>query len=218
MKVITIIRIFIFLLLFSTQVDAQEYVPGKIFTVSNDTIACKIFKFRKKIEEYQKSFQSIQVQDDSGRVKVLYPADILGYVKEDKIYKTLQVNATNQPSLKLFLLQLAKGRGELFLHSGTGLDGISKYFFRKSHSKEYYVLNIPDSPKVKDLNENRLDITAYFPGIMKFQIIQYEDSFRQYFIKYFADCPIIVNKLKAQIYTTASLPEMFAEYNNQKTK
>lgn len=94
----------IFALLFSPVVVAQVYVEGKIITHSSDTIACQMLKLKKRAEEYQACFQAVQVQDDSGKVKTLYPVDIAGYMKQGIVYKTLRAKAADKSEMNLFIL------------------------------------------------------------------------------------------------------------------
>jgi hypothetical protein len=40
-----------------------------------------------------------------------------------------------------------------------------------------------------------------------------EESFRTFFTQYFADCTMIVSKIKYGFYTTGQIKEMFIAYN-----
>jgi hypothetical protein len=51
-------------------------------------------------------------------------------------------------------------------------------------------------------------------GGLQFRVTQNTDAFREYFGKYFADCPLVVNKLKAKFYTDGDIKSLFEDYNS----
>jgi hypothetical protein len=69
--------------------QAQAYVDGKIFTTAQDTIACKILKYKSRKQENLERFAVVQVQLADGTVKTYRPVDIAGYVKEGETFRSL---------------------------------------------------------------------------------------------------------------------------------
>ncbi len=204
------------LILLCNCTQAQEYVAGKIITTQKDTVVVKLLKFKSRKQEAQESFLSVQVQEADGIVKTLYPVDIDGYSKEGEVFRSLRPVTGNYPQTGIFIKQITSGRAELYYHPGFPTGG-GKYFFRRNTEREFTVWDGAIVSKVEELGDQRRssgrnnDPNAI--GGLQFRITQNTDVFREYFTRYFADCPLVVNKLKVNFYSDGDIKSIFRDYN-----
>ena len=207
----------LFLFFWSACLQAQEYVPGKIITYNKDTLSCKILKHKSRKLETQTSYQSIQVLTESGDTTTLDAAQIAAYIKDKQLFRSLRLDTTKSQPINIFIKQLVSGRAELYYHPGNEKNKLAKYFFKKRDAKELIVWDgvvISHVEEVEEPVEKRIEISKYNPQLLNFKKISNEEAVREYFIDYFADCLLIVNKLKTQFYNGSELKLMFTEYSS----
>ncbi len=196
--------------------NAQEYVEGKIIIAQGDTIISKLLKHKSRKQEAQESFLSVQVQEANGTLKTLYPVDIVGYVKGGEVFRSLRPISGDYPRTGIFIKQITRGRAELYYHPGLPTGG-GKYFFKKSSEREFIVWDGQIVSKVEQVgNQGRNAEGSNDPeamGRLQFKITQNTEVFREYFTRYFADCPLVVNKLKVNFYSDGDIKSIFRDYN-----
>jgi|GEM_PF-3137330 len=196
---------------------AQAYVDGKIITTGQDTVACKIFKYKNRKQENLERFATVQVQLGDGTVKTFRPADIAGYEKEGEIFRSLCPGTEAYPPAGIFIRQLAAGRANLYHHPGYPSGG-PNYFFRKGSAGEFVawdgvIVSRVDRVNLRGQGEERAADPNVIGGVV-FRVTQNTDAFREYFARYFADCPLVVNKLKARFYSDGDIKSVFEDYND----
>jgi hypothetical protein len=197
-------------------VRAQSYVDGKIITTGRDTVACKILKYKNRKQENLERFAAVQVQQADGTVKTFRSADIAGYVKEGETFRSLCPGTDAYPPEGIFIRQIAAGRANLYHNPGYPSGG-QKYFFRKGDAGEFVAWDGVIVSRVDRVNpqgkyEER-STNPYTIGGVYFQVTQNTDAFREYFGRYFADSPLVVNKLKARFYSDGDIKSVFEDYN-----
>ncbi len=195
---------------------AQAYVDGKIFTTGQDTVACKILKYKSRKQENLERFAAVQVQLADGTVKTYQPVDIAGYAKEGETFRSMCPGTDAYPPGGIFIRQVAAGRANLYHNPGYPSGG-AKYYFRKGEAGEFVAWDGMVVSRVERVNrQGRREEGAVDPhtvGGVYFQVTQNTDAFREYFGRYFAECPRVVNKLKAQFYTDGDIKSVFEDYN-----
>jgi hypothetical protein len=190
-------------------------VDGKIFTTAQDTIACKILKYKSRKQENLERFAVVQVQLADGTVKTYRPVDIAGYVKEGETFRSLCPGTDAYPPAGIFIRQVAAGGANLYHNPGYPSGG-AKYYFRKGDAGEFVAWDGVIVSQVKRIDlQGRREERAVDPRIggVSFQVTQNTDAFREYFGQYFAECPRVVNKLKAKFYTDGDIKSVFEDYN-----
>ncbi len=202
----------VLLILLSDYTNAQEYVEGKIITVQQDTAVVKLLKYKNRKQEAQERFSSVQVQEADGTLKMLHPADINGYIKEDQVFRSLRPVTGDYAQTGIFIKQITSGRAELYYHPGFPTGG-GKYFFKRSTEREFIAWDGQIVSKVEQVQDAGRGNDPNAIGGLQFKITQNTSVFQEYFTRYFADCPLIMNKFRANLYDNGDIKSIFRDYN-----
>jgi hypothetical protein len=198
-------------------VRAQSYVDGKIITTRQDTAACKMLRYKNRKQENLERFAVVQVHLADGTVKTYRPVDIAGYVKEGETFRSLCPGTDGYPPAGIFIRQVAAGRANLYHNPGYPSGGAS-YYFRKGDAGEFVAWDGVIVSRVERVNpqggRGEQAANPYTIGGVYFRVTQNTDAFREYFGQYFAECPRVVNKLKARFYTDGDIKSVFDDYND----
>lgn len=181
--------------------QSQEYVSGKIITNKLDTIACSLLKLKRG--ESKLRYIEVDVVDSSRKTIKYRPNEIEGYIKEGVFYKSLTIDDRS-----IFVCQLVDGNVSLYLHEGARGD---EYFFKRISEPHLNMLNLANQTIRKIIGVDGM-VTMKGHSIDLY-VINKNHAFMDYFTEYFKDCPILVNKIKSEFYSSADMKDIFIEYN-----
>jgi hypothetical protein len=207
------IRILVILTLFSNSSAGQEFVKGWIVTQQGDTVFGSIVKHKKKYDEASRKYAEVQFRDSTGNLAVYYPPDLKAYYKNGELFQSI-----NTRDVKVFGLIVTEGNVRLMKTYSPLVQGC-KYFFRRKNEPHYSAIDCALKVKVEEgtNNEAMRQVSAY-QGIAIFRILTSEASYRDFFMDYFKDRPMIVKKLRTGFITSSDTEEMFKEYNSPERK
>jgi hypothetical protein len=192
----------------SHQLSAQEFLPGWVVTHHGDTLHGLLFKYKKKNEETEKQYQEIKFKDAGGVVTTFDASYVKSYQKNNFIFKGIHT-----PDVNVFAQVITNDHVLLMKSVHDSIEGC-RYFFRKRNEKEYSaipcslpltVVEAPQPGAYKDGTHHGLG------GILR--ILTSENSYRDFFLRYFSDCAMVVKKLRTGFFTSSDTEEMFKEYN-----
>ncbi|MBL0743542.1 hypothetical protein [Chryseolinea lacunae] len=184
-------------------VQSQSLVEGDVITLSSDTVKHKLRWPQKRAEQTKQRFTALEVSDDRG-VHTLYPRDILGYITNGTVFRSLVT-----PEVSFFMRLEADGPTELYYYPGYVLDEGEVYIFKKKQESEFHMMRTPFRvTKIGGFNSGSFarqnDLLPMIPK---------EKDFVNFFSDYMKDCPMLVRKIKSEFYTSADVVAIFREYN-----
>lgn len=184
---------------------SQQYTSGKIITLDLDTVACEFLKSSKK--SLRSNPDQIQILDSLLQPILYNPSQIGGYIRDGILFKSITID--NQ---HIFIRRLVDG--EVLLYSYEGPSG-NKYFFKKRSEAYLNILNEGNHTVRRILGASngaqKTDLNS--SPTFDIPIIEKNRAFMNYFIEYFKDCRMLVNKLRAEFYTSADMKDIFSDYN-----
>jgi len=180
----------------------QLNVEGFIVNHKKDTIEVTIWKNKKKRLDNKRNYSRITIIDSTGEEKVLSPDQITAYFKDNTYYRSIRPE--NRSSY--FAKNIVYGNVELYYFKT-----LEKYLFKKKSEKEFYIIDteLDETPVFVESvgsNENPKFISPIQPS---------EKEFREFFIPYFSDCPLIPNKIRSLLYQYNDIELMFKHYNER---
>jgi hypothetical protein len=182
----------------------QQVVPGQIIVSKSDTIFCKIVKLEKSKADASLNYKEVSVLDSANGILTYFPGEIEGYIKEGIVYKSLAIDDN-----KIFIRQVVGGTASLYFHSGSKS---SEYIFKRKNEEYYNVLNVPDQT-IRKMHGNYGNVTGSQGRLSDIYIIEKDKAFMNYFVEYFKDCLVLVNKIKSEFYTSSDMKDIFSDYN-----
>ena len=211
-------KAFFQLLLLTISIHAQSQQNGFLILMDSSLVPVKVFKNSEKtISPMIYNFDLVKISMNDS-VKSYFPQEIKGYVIGKKIYKSLKIKS-GSTSKFIFGQQLEAGYTSLYYYNGNIFNTKEVYIFNKKDDVPYYV-----SLETKLKGENQSYGSASNPMapdlILNSQInelirnLSNENAFKSQFIRYFADCKEVTNKLKQDWYPPSSITNLFQDYNN----
>jgi hypothetical protein len=207
------IRVLVILTLFCHSSAGQEFVKGWIVTQQGDTVFGSILKHKKKYEEVSRKYAEVQFRDSTGNLATYYPPDLKAYYKNGEVFQSI-----NAHDVKVFGLIVTAGN-VLLMKTYSPLVQGCKYFFRRKIEPHYSAIDCVLKVKVDEGTNNvaMRQVSAYH-GIAIFRILTSEASYRDFFMDYFKDSPMIVKKLRTGFVTSSDTEEIFKEYNSSERR
>jgi hypothetical protein len=207
------IRLLIILTLTSRLSAGQEFVQGWIVTQQADTVYGSILKHKKKYEEASGKYMEVQFRDSTGNLTTYYPQDLKAYYKNGEVFHSI-----NASDINVFGLMITEGNVRLMKTYSPRVQGC-KYFFRRKNETHYSAIDCVLKVKVEEgTNNEAMRQASAYQGIATFRVLTSEASYRDFFMGYFKDSPMIVKKLRTGFITSSDTEEMFKEYNSLERK
>jgi len=195
--------ILLFLLFFTLTSKGQLTVEGFIVDNKKDTIKATIWKNKKKRLDTKRNYSRITIIDSAKKEKVLSPDQITGYFKDNTYYRSIRPKDRSS----YFVKNIVYGNIELYYFKT-----LEKYLFKKKSEKEFYIIDT-------ELNEAPIFIESVGSNQMNPKFINpiqaSEKEFREFFIPYFSDCPLVSNKIRSLLYKYNDIELMFKHYNER---
>jgi hypothetical protein len=194
----------LFLLFFTLTSNGQLTVEGFIVNNKKDTIKTTIWKNKKKRLDKKRNYSRITIIDSTDKEKVLSPEQITAYSKENIYYRSIRPK--NRSSY--FVKNIIYGNVELYYFKT-----LEKYLFKKKSEKGFYIVDTElQTYQESTLNGN---VNPSYSEDTKLVSFDSEKGFRNFFIPYFSDCPLISNKIQSQLYKYNDIEIMFKHYNER---
>lgn len=206
--------------LFIISIQAQSQQNGLIILTDSSSIPVKILKNSPSSSPsliYYFDMVKIASSDSS---KVYFPHEIKGYTIGKKIYKSIKIKSGNTIRY-VFGQQLVIGQATLYYYNGNVFDIKEVYIFNKRDDAQYYIsletrlkgenqgYNATSTPMPADLN-----LSAQMNELIR--NLSNANAFKSQFLRYFADCKEVTNKLKQDWYTSTDITSLFQDYNSCK--
>ncbi|MGA3012935.1 MAG: hypothetical protein ABSD71_02750 [Bacteroidales bacterium] len=206
------ILFFFFILFNSNELVAQEnFIEGYIITLKKDTVKGTI-----DYREWNLNPISIHFKDNMGKMSILKPDDISGFVVPPKdIYVSSHVSldlsslepkdliAHKEPKIvkdtALFLLTVVKGRASLF-------------YMKDHNNREHYYVSKDGAPLIELLLKKSYLNTSEGTTLHHNYVATVE-LFKGQLIVLFNDCPSLNTKINNSDYSIISLRSLVINYN-----
>jgi hypothetical protein len=196
------IRVLIILLFTSHLSAGQEFVQGWIVTQKADTAYGSVLKHKKKNEEAFRKYAEVQFRDSIGNLTTYYPQDLKAYYKNGELFQSI-----NARDINVFGLVITEGNVRLLKTCSPLVQGC-KYFFRRKNESHYSAIDCVLTVKVEEgTNSEAMRQASSHHGIAIFRILTSEASYRDFFMGYFKNCPMIVKKLRTGFITSSDTEE-----------
>jgi hypothetical protein len=200
-----------FLVLWLQWGHAQSFKKGELLFTDSTHVSAEIASAS---PSHGGPFDGILVRIHDS-IQFLGPNQLLGFHFGKKSFRRLELKLDKKTSY-IFAEELQKGPAHLYYYEGKALDQKDFYIFWKKGESAHYMSITPllkSQTPDGNITTAPMDLSMAQQMNKLIQNCSDEKTFQQQFIRYFSDCPGIVNKLKQEWYTPSSISIVFQDYN-----
>ena len=196
----------------------QALQDASVILKSNEVVHVKVYKNHKPINLLLiNKIDFIRVVHNDS-IRYFYPKDILGFRIGKNSYKSLLIKNGNE-AINIFCEVLEEGKASVYYYGGNILGQKEIYIYNRRDEPQYYIsleekLNAGGQSSDASAPPMPTDMNMVSQLNKVIQNVADAHLFKAQFIRYFSDCPEVMNKLKLDWYIPSSISSLFEDYNS----